>query len=211
MYWLIGGIAILFLGLGGSGATRRRVAGKAKGKGRKMSTEANVRRWLPEITAAHSVYPIVPRSLIAAVIENESGGSNGGVRWECRNPDTGKLFGQKTPCPEGCQRYKNGKPVMSTGVMQFIISTGEAYGLTSTVEAATDERRNPAKAIMAGAHLLSDLLRKFDGSVGDALSAYNAGSGAVIEYKKKHGNDGYARASYVKHVTDKQVKYLDLD
>ena len=112
-----------------------------------------------------------------------------------------KLFGQKTACPIGTQRKdKKGRPVMSRGLVQFLIGTGELYGLRCTVDPATDERRDPDKCVLAAAHLLSDLLRKF-GTIERALSAYNTGKPG-----SKHGLTVYAP-----HVLGKAKKYRDLD
>jgi hypothetical protein len=57
------------------------------------------------------------------------------------------------------------------GIAQFMPGTAAAYGLRDPFDA-------PA-AIDAQAHLMSDLLRRFGGSVSLALAAYNAGPGPV--------------------------------
>lgn len=57
------------------------------------------------------------------------------------------------------------------GIAQFMPGTAAAYGLADPFD--------PAQAIMAQAHLMSDLLSQFKGSVELALAAYNAGPGAV--------------------------------
>lgn len=56
------------------------------------------------------------------------------------------------------------------GIAQFMPGTAATYGLRDPFD--------PAAAIMAQAHLMSDLLRQF-GSPALALAAYNAGPGAV--------------------------------
>src|SRR6266496_3764009 len=61
--------------------------------------------------------------------------------------------------------------VGAQGIAQFIPGTAAAYGLDDPFDA-------PA-AIDAQAHLMSDLLGEFGGSVSLALAAYNAGPGAV--------------------------------
>ena len=61
-------------------------------------------------------------------------------------------------------------PAGALGIAQFIPSTAAAYGLRNPF--------NPAAAIDAQAHLMSDLLRRFR-SIPLALAAYNAGPGAV--------------------------------
>jgi soluble lytic murein transglycosylase-like protein len=57
------------------------------------------------------------------------------------------------------------------GIAQFMPATARAYGLSDPFDA-------PA-AIDAQAHLMSDLLRQFGGSVSLALAAYNAGPAPV--------------------------------
>jgi Transglycosylase SLT domain/D-alanyl-D-alanine carboxypeptidase len=62
-------------------------------------------------------------------------------------------------------------PAGAQGIAQFIPSTAAAYGLRDPFD--------PDAAIDAQGHLMSDLLRQFDGSTELALAAYNAGQGAV--------------------------------
>lgn len=62
-------------------------------------------------------------------------------------------------------------PAGAAGIAQFMPATAAAYGLHDPFDA-------PA-AIDAQAHLMSDLLRQFDGRIELALAAYNAGPGAV--------------------------------
>jgi len=63
-----------------------------------------------------------------------------------------------------------GSPAGAQGIAQFIPSTAAAYGLRDPFD--------PAEAIDAEAHLMSDLLRRF-GSPQLALAAYNAGPAPV--------------------------------
>ncbi|MGE5200115.1 MAG: transglycosylase SLT domain-containing protein, partial [Rhodospirillaceae bacterium] len=62
-------------------------------------------------------------------------------------------------------------PAGAQGIAQFMPGTAALYGLDDPFDA-------PA-AIDAQAHLMSDLLEEFAGSVSLALAAYNAGPGAV--------------------------------
>jgi soluble lytic murein transglycosylase-like protein len=62
-------------------------------------------------------------------------------------------------------------PAGAQGIAQFMPGTAAQYGLDDPFDA-------PA-AIDAQAHLMSDLLAQFGGSVSLALAAYNAGPGAV--------------------------------
>ncbi len=63
-----------------------------------------------------------------------------------------------------------GSPAGAQGIAQFIPSTAASYGLRDPFD--------PAEAIDAEAHLMSDLLRQF-GSPQLALAAYNAGPAPV--------------------------------
>jgi soluble lytic murein transglycosylase-like protein len=62
-------------------------------------------------------------------------------------------------------------PAGAQGIAQFMPATAAAYGLGDPFDAEA--------AIDAQAHLMSDLLRQFGGSVSLALAAYNAGPAAV--------------------------------
>ena len=59
------------------------------------------------------------------------------------------------------------------GVMQLMPATAAELGANPL---------DPAQNIDAGARHLRDLLDKYDGSAHKALSAYNAGAGAVLKY-----------------------------
>lgn len=62
-------------------------------------------------------------------------------------------------------------PAGARGIAQFMPATAAAYGLRDPFD--------PAAAIDAQAHLMSDLLRRFGGSPALALAAYNAGPAPV--------------------------------
>src|SRR5579872_1768681 len=86
-------------------------------------------------------------------------------------------------------------PKGALGVMQLMPSTARA------LEA---DPRDTAQNIDAGARLLRGLLIKYDGDVVKALSAYNAGSGAVDRYR---GMPPYAETQdYVDKVIRAYVK-----
>ena len=65
-------------------------------------------------------------------------------------------------------------PAGAQGIAQFMPGTAAAMGLENPLD--------PEAAIDAQAHLMSDLLRRFDGRVALALAAYNAGPGAVASH-----------------------------
>ena len=86
-------------------------------------------------------------------------------------------------------------PKGALGVMQLMPATARA------LEA---DPHDTAQNIDAGARLLRDLLIKYDGNVVKALSAYNAGSGAVDRYR---GMPPYAETQdYVDKVIRAYVK-----
>jgi soluble lytic murein transglycosylase-like protein len=81
------------------------------------------------------------------------------------------------------------------GVMQLMPATARALDA---------DPRDTAQNIDAGARLLRELLIKYDGNVVKALSAYNAGSGAVDRYR---GMPPYAETQdYVDKVIRAYVK-----
>lgn len=63
----------------------------------------------------------------------------------------------------------------AVGLMQFIPSTGRAYGL---YPGGRDVRTNPVLSIQAAGKYLSDLYGSF-GNLPEAIAAYNAGEGRV--------------------------------
>lgn len=65
-------------------------------------------------------------------------------------------------------------PKGAIGVMQLMPDTAKALGA---------DPHDPQQNIEAGTRLLRDLLIKYDGDVVKALSAYNAGEGAVARYQ----------------------------
>jgi len=75
---------------------------------------------------------------------------------------------------EAAMRPQAVSPKGAVGVMQL---------MPSTARALSADPRDPAQNIDAGARLLRDLLIKYDGDVVKALSAYNAGAGAVDRYR----------------------------
>ena len=75
---------------------------------------------------------------------------------------------------ESAMRPEAVSPKGAVGVMQLMPGTARALAA---------DPHDPAQNIDAGARLLRDLLIKYDGDVVKALSAYNAGAGAVERYR----------------------------
>ena len=75
-------------------------------------------------------------------------------------------------------------PKGAVGVMQLMPATAQALGA---------DPHDPEQNIEAGARLLRELLLKYDGDVVKALSAYNAGEGAVDRY---HGIPPYSETQH---------------
>lgn len=65
----------------------------------------------------------------------------------------------------------------ASGVMQLMPATARRYGVVN--------RADPRQNIDAGARYLRDLLSQFGGNVALALSAYNAGEGAVLRHARR--------------------------
>jgi soluble lytic murein transglycosylase-like protein len=97
---------------------------------------------------------------------------------------------------------------VESGLRPQAVSSKGALGvmqlMPATAKALDADPRDPAQNIDAGARLLRELLIKYDGDVVKALSAYNAGAGAVDRY---HGIPPYAETqNYVDKVIRTYVK-----
>lgn len=97
---------------------------------------------------------------------------------------------------------------VESGFRQDAVSSKGALGvmqlMPGTAKALQSDPRDPAQNIDAGARLLRELLLKYDGDVVKALSAYNAGTGAVDRF---HGMPPYAETqNYVDKVIRAYVK-----
>lgn len=97
---------------------------------------------------------------------------------------------------------------VESGLRSEAVSSKGALGvmqlMPATAKALDADPRDPAQNIDAGARLLRELLIKYDGDVVKALSAYNAGAGAVDRYR---GMPPYAETqNYVDKVIRTYVK-----
>lgn len=90
--------------------------------------------------------------------------------------------------------------VGATGLWQFMITTGQQYGLK--VNSLIDERRDPLKASYAAAHYLSDLYRIF-GDWSLVIAAYNAGPDNINKAIRRAGGvkDYWQIYPYLPHET----------
>lgn len=90
--------------------------------------------------------------------------------------------------------------VGATGLWQFMITTGQQYGLK--VNSLIDERRDPLKASYAAAHYLSDLYRIF-GDWNLVIAAYNAGPDNINKAIRRAGGvkDYWQIYPYLPHET----------
>jgi soluble lytic murein transglycosylase-like protein len=79
----------------------------------------------------------------------------------------------------------------AAGLMQLMPGTARRYGV--------DDRFDPAQNVEGGVRYLRDLLARFEGNLGLALAAYNAGEDAVLRYGRI---PPYAESQlYVRRVT----------
>lgn len=77
----------------------------------------------------------------------------------------------------------------AAGAYQFKPDTARDVGLR--VDSQVDERLDPEKARAAASIYMSQLLKRYDGKVDDALMAYNWGMGNVDQWIKQGRGDGF--------------------
>jgi soluble lytic murein transglycosylase-like protein len=89
----------------------------------------------------------------------------------------------------------------AAGAMQLMPATARRYGVS--------DRADARQSVDAGARHLRDLLRRYDGNVALALSAYNAGEGAVERHARRI--PPYRETlTYVPEVMARAAGYRDL-
>lgn len=98
--------------------------------------------------------------------------------------------------------YSHAKAV---GPWQFIDATAKKYGLK--INWWVDERRDPIKSTQAAAEYLGNLHRMF-GSWELAMSAYNAGEGAIRRALQRIGGDSYFDLNYSRHIRPETKNYV---
>lgn len=96
-------------------------------------------------------------------------------------------------------------PAKAVGPWQFIASTGKRYGLK--IDKWVDERRDPIKSTKAAAMYLRDLYKMF-GSWGLAMSAYNAGEGAVKRALDRINGSDYYDLYNTRRIADETKNYV---
>ena len=117
------------------------------------------------------------------------------VRDAARRSGLPPAFVESVALVESAFRPEAISPKGAIGIMQLMPATAKALGA---------DPHDPRENVEAGTRLLRDLLVKYDGDVVKALSAYNAGEGAVARYR---GLPPYAETrSYVNKVIGAYIK-----
>jgi soluble lytic murein transglycosylase-like protein len=127
--------------------------------------------WIPAAKQYGEKYGVDP-ALILSFIEHESGGKLPATRFEKNKA--------------GGQRYdKKGRPVVSRGLMQFLIGTAEQYGLPASQHEQLN--KDGELGIDLGAQLLRDLQKRYNGKLYYIAAAYNGGPGGADKAYQKGG------------------------
>jgi len=133
--------------------------------------------------------PAPPPPAVAASLPEVAGDLKTYLRDASQRAGLPLAFLESVARVESALRPEAVSPKGAVGVMQLMPATARALAANP---------RDPAQNIDAGARLLRDLLIKYDGDVVKALSAYNAGAGAVDRYR---GTPPYAETqNYVDKV-----------
>ena len=75
-------------------------------------------------------------------------------------------------------------PKGAVGLMQIMPATAERYGLLGNEKKSVEEKlRDPKTNIRLGARYLADLFKLFPGQQNLVIASYNAGEGAVQQYR----------------------------
>lgn len=95
------------------------------------------------------------------------------------------------------------------GMWQFMLGTGEQFGLHQTF--FVDERADPEKATHAAAEYLKSLRDAFDGDWNMALASYNAGPGRIQRAAQRaHTSDYWELASSSRYLPKDTCDYVPM-
>ncbi len=159
--------------------------GGALDQGLNTRITSRLSKYQPIIVEASAKYK-VPENLIRAVIWQESGGDS----QIASSAGAGGLM-QLMPATARGVGFKEVRP---------LIREETAGGRVRYRLDPADDRADPYKCIMAGAKLLGQLLKQYNGNVEMALAAYNWGSGNVDKYVKGEKNMPRETRNYISNI-----------
>jgi soluble lytic murein transglycosylase-like protein len=100
-------------------------------------------------------------------------------------------------------RYEAHKGDASWGLMQLLLAT--AREITGNPNMTTTDLIQPRTNIEAGTRYIALQLRRYNGSLKDAIAAYNAGTARI-----KPGTNEYTNQSYVDKVLNNYMMYKNI-
>jgi hypothetical protein len=152
---------------------------------KKVRESSEIQQLVEEASKKWNVDP----NLINAIITQESRGNK-------------KAVSYKKKKGEYVLDEKGNRIPLAKGLMQFIDITAKEYGITDPMDA----RQN----IMAGAHLLSDLMIETSGNIPMTLAKYNWGSGKMKTAGVTGVENLFEKAPYeTKQYIDLVTQYRD--